>query len=305
MKLTDQEIEKLLLGAPKPKAPAGLKAQLARQVRLTGPRKDSRPAAASGWMDWLRRWWPALAPASVSLACAAYMVSQEQEIRGLQHSTRRLAEQGASPSVNHSKSPADSAQAGTGGSDSDSAEQNEITRLKARADQLGAEVARLERMQAENENLRKQPATPVGTNENDLAALGKAREKAMSLQCINNLKQIGLAARMWALDNRDTYPRDFRSMSNELSTPKILACPAETNRPVAATFAAYPDTNCSYELLAPSGSPSESARVLARCPIHGHVSLCDGSVPSEAWKQHPDWFVQRDDKLYLEGLPQK
>ncbi len=89
-------------------------------------------------------------------------------------------------------------------------------------------------------------------------------------------------------------------MSNELNTPKILVCPAETNRPAATSWGTYTSANCSYEYLAASGSDKEPTRVLSRCPIHGHIGLCDGSVQGGSVKDHPDWFVERDGKLYFE-----
>src|SRR6266436_446309 len=79
------------------------------------------------------------------------------------------------------------------------------------------------------------------------------------INCVNNLKQVGLGFRTWALDNNDKYPTQvsitnggtmefigtrrvfahFGVMSNELSTPKILFCPQETDpsRQSASTFA--------------------------------------------------------------------
>ena len=133
-------------------------------------------------------------------------------------------------------------------------------------------------------------------------ALTKAKEKALSIQCINNLKQFGLAVRVWAIDNGDTFPPDFLSMSNELNTPKILVCPADTNRPVAANWTAFTSANCSYEYLAPSASSAnpEPYRVLVRCPIHGHIGLCDGSVQGSVGKNHPDWLIERDGKLFYQ-----
>ena len=39
-----------------------------------------------------------------------------------------------------------------------------------------------------------------------LPALGQAREKARSISCVNNVKQLGLGMIMYADDNRDLYP---------------------------------------------------------------------------------------------------
>ena len=83
--------------------------------------------------------------------------------------------------------------------------------------------------------------------------------KAQPINCINNLKQVGLAFRIWAGDNNDKYPMSvsvtnggamelanegsahaiFMVMSNELNTPKILFCPNESNqkRAIATIFA--------------------------------------------------------------------
>jgi type II secretory pathway pseudopilin PulG len=76
---------------------------------------------------------------------------------------------------------------------------------------------------------------------------------APRIHCVNNLKQVGLAFRMWSDDNNNKYPmsfytndsggllfadatngfRYFQAMSNELSTSKVLACPADSR--IAAT----------------------------------------------------------------------
>ncbi len=38
-------------------------------------------------------------------------------------------------------------------------------------------------------------------------ALAAAKKKAQKINCVNNLKQVGLAYRIWAGDNSDKYPR--------------------------------------------------------------------------------------------------
>ena len=77
-----------------------------------------------------------------------------------------------------------------------------------------------------------------------------------TINCINNLKQVDLAFRQWANDHNGKLPTEvsvttggameamaagdvaavFQVMSNELSTPKILFCPADKRKIQAVTF---------------------------------------------------------------------
>lgn len=92
---------------------------------------------------------------------------------------------------------------------------------------------------------------------------GEAR--APRIQCVNNLKQVGLAYRVWEGDHGDKYPmfesvtnggsmefitgtnawRHFQVMSNELSTPKVLICPAD-DRSGATNFTWLNNSNLSF-----------------------------------------------------------
>jgi hypothetical protein len=112
-----------------------------------------------------------------------------------------------------------------------------------------------------------------------LPALAKAKGRAQSINCVSNLKQIGLAARIYSNDHKETFPPDFLTMSNELATPKVLCCPGDTRRSRAMTWAECSEANISYEYLAP-GAKEESVlqQPVFRCPIHGHVGFGDGSV---------------------------
>jgi prepilin-type N-terminal cleavage/methylation domain-containing protein/prepilin-type processing-associated H-X9-DG protein len=90
-----------------------------------------------------------------------------------------------------------------------------------------------------------------------LPALAAAKRKAQQIACVNNLKQVGLAFREWEGDNNDRFPMSvsfaqggaqdyvyaggnapsqnynvgtvFGVMSNELSTAKIVYCPADSS----------------------------------------------------------------------------
>jgi len=87
-----------------------------------------------------------------------------------------------------------------------------------------------------------------------LPALAKAKARAQRINCVSNLKQIGLAFRMWSGDHGEKFPWQetvqnggiiptagptpvpgantaigtvvdaFRSASNELTSPKVLVC---------------------------------------------------------------------------------
>jgi prepilin-type processing-associated H-X9-DG protein len=95
----------------------------------------------------------------------------------------------------------------------------------------------------------------------------KAKPKAKRINCVNNVKQIGLSFRLWAGDNNDKYPMQvstnlggsmelitggsvyphFKVMSNELSTPKLLSCPDDSQRTRATYFdSTLNDSNISY-----------------------------------------------------------
>src|SRR5215831_392076 len=325
----DLEIESVLRRAPRPSPPAGLKETLLAGTAVVARNftaatlSPSRPppptregesgsAVLNGWSridnrSWLRRWWPALGPAAVSVACAVTLTVQRLEIKDIKQSRATLSSAIPTPAaeaaLNQRGQPISLA------SPHPASQEEEIARLSDLTRQLSAEIALLEQIGRENTKLRAQiaeaQANTLGSDE--IEAMKKAQERAMSIQCINNLKQIGLAVRMWALDNEDRFPTNFLCMSNELSTPKILVCPADTNRLVAPNFGSYTDGNCSYDLFA--GSDREPNQVLSRCPIHGHIGLCDGSVQGEIARKHPDWLVEREGKLYLENVggsgPQK
>jgi hypothetical protein len=92
------------------------------------------------------------------------------------------------------------------------------------------------------------------------------RGRSARIGCVNNLKCIGLAARMWSNENGDEFPWNvsmmsngvmeiamsgnlaalFSCMSNELNSPRILFCPNDTKRRRETNFANLSNKNISY-----------------------------------------------------------
>jgi hypothetical protein len=175
----------------------------------------------------------------------------------------------------------------------------EIARLRATVQQLTQEIAELERLRQANDQLRQQLAAET-TLTNEFKALAQARDEAKSTMCVNNLKQLGLAARIWAASNGDLLPPTWLAMTNELSTPKILVCPADTGRQAAPNWASFTAANVSYEFLTPSGSAKEYERVMFRCRVHGHVAHCDTSVQKNMAESSPE-TPKRNEPIPAQG----
>lgn len=136
-------------------------------------------------------------------------------------------------------------------------------------------------------------------------------ERMPRLDCSRNLRAIAAAFRFWSMDHDDKFPFNFssnwggtmelssrgddgfernaaihfraiataRAIAGELSSPKVFVCPADTSKHAATNFQTLQDMNVSYRLR--SGSNVKDTRpneILAECPIHGTVALCDGTT---------------------------
>ena len=99
-----------------------------------------------------------------------------------------------------------------------------------------------------------------------LPALSKAKSKAQRIKSVSNLKNIALAARIYATDNGNRFPNSFEEMMNELSTEQILFDP-ETGERYMYVGAGKSEANPNGILAYSSAKP------------HGReVALVDGSV---------------------------
>ena len=180
----------------------------------------------------------------------------------------------------------------TSAPDSASADVLELPRLRNEVGQLrkqAAEAATLRAQAAEAAQLRARLAAAtqdLARAESELAdavklppeELQQVKEEAQSVGCINNLKQIGLAARLWAKDHDNVFPPDFISMRDQLATPKILFCPGDTAAARVSEWLQLDPSLISYRFMNPIGNLSDPTKLLTTCPIHSHTVLSDGSV---------------------------
>ena len=146
-----------------------------------------------------------------------------------------------------------------------SAQAAEVAQLRSRLTVATQQLARVEIELAEG--LKVSPEE-----------LQQLKQEAQSVQCVSNLKQICLAALVWAIDNNHVFPSDFISMKDELNTPKVLFCPADPAAIRVIDWLQLNPSSVSYRFLNPNGNDTDPNKPLATCPIHGHIGLSDGSV---------------------------
>ena len=160
-----------------------------------------------------------------------------------------------------------------------------------------------------------------------LPALAAAKRKAQKINCVSNLKQVGIAGRIWEGDNNDKYPMAvpvaqggareviasvgnpgtvvagatattatgtnvisvpycLSLMSNELSTTKVLLCPADATVRSIGNFGFY---------VVPNSNPLTSA------------NLWDANVSyficGDASDQYPQMILAGDRNLGSVNVP--
>ncbi|MGV3774755.1 MAG: type II secretion system protein [Verrucomicrobiales bacterium] len=136
-----------------------------------------------------------------------------------------------------------------------------------------------------------------------LPLIVKSTRPAAKIKCVNHLKNIGLAFRIYATDNRGAYPtqyftnwthsssnlpRFWQTLSIELSTPNLLRCTSDEDREPAQSFATLQLHNISYfvNLDADETKPNNllaGDRSLARPPMKDGLMTINTNTPGIAW----------------------
>ena len=280
--MNDDTIEQLLRKAPRVPAPKALRDELERNIELPIPRpiiKHQGPPAPTAW---IRRWLPAMSFGVWFLVCSVVFAVQAVRISELREQSRirQTAERSAAEQVQAAEK---ARAAATAELEQLKRDLTDVQRLRVEVDQLRAEAAELATLRAQNQQLRDELKAagklPVKPEEDFFAT---ASERATRIKCINNIKQVCLAARIWANDHgRDTLPNDYEAMKKELVDEKITFCPKDGVR---------------YEILSPGASELQPEIVYIRCLIHSNAGLTDGSA-QQLSQMHQ--VVQRDGKWII------
>lgn len=142
----------------------------------------------------------------------------------------------------------------------------------------------------------------------------RTRHTGQQINCINNLKQVCISFRQWAIDNNEKFPMQvsvtnggtmelvesgivfphFQVMSNELGTPKTLICPEDASRTNAFSFIQkLKDSQISY-FVGVDADQTKPAMFLV-----GDNNLGLGGVPAKhgllrLWTNSPvEWIKPR------------
>jgi prepilin-type N-terminal cleavage/methylation domain-containing protein len=165
-----------------------------------------------------------------------------------------------------------------------------------------------------------------------LPALARAKAKAARINCVSNLKQIGLGYRLYSQDHGDKFPwmvpttddgtsgqafaKHFVIASNEFSTPKILVCNSDTGRSrrtrwydAALTPPEVDVGNISY-LLGEQADESKPQTILSGdrnivdgngTDVNADVEWTDTTVGNNGAKWYTDIHVNAGNLLLSDG----
>jgi hypothetical protein len=127
-----------------------------------------------------------------------------------------------------------------------------------------------------------------------LPALAKAKTKAQTINCVNNLKQLGLAVRIYSSDNNDKFPAATNwcdALTPLAGSPRIFQCPGDAaqlrsgyafNAAVSGMDEGKIDPSTVLLFESDAGwNASGGKELMIKSSRHGNtyvVALADGSV---------------------------
>lgn len=278
--MNEAQIEMFLRHAPVPAAPAGLLDRL--MTGVTVPAGATRPTVTRPAQVRFRRWMPALAFSMLFLSCIIMVAVQVQTVARLKQENREL--HAATANLDQLREQHAALEQAGGQADELTrlrADNADLHRLQAEAAALQPFAGKISQLRAENHTMATR--SHQSAQGEDLDAEMKARAERTA--CINNLKQIGVLIRMYAMDHTNRFPSSVLDITNYMDSPAILVCPGDTsqqaNLPDLRTLRwAAPNAGASsYQFYLTGDTDLDyPLRISAVCPIHGNVLLADGSV---------------------------
>jgi prepilin-type N-terminal cleavage/methylation domain-containing protein/prepilin-type processing-associated H-X9-DG protein len=141
-----------------------------------------------------------------------------------------------------------------------------------------------------------------------LPSLSAAREKARRTSCINNLKQIGLAIRMYSGENREMFPSapggagttldSYGLLTNQYQVAyRVWICPSDTSQFPGSSTTPFTSNNCSYAYngfglgeTVSADTPIAADRSNASGGTGGirGTTPCNGSTANNSWTHKAD-----------------
>jgi prepilin-type N-terminal cleavage/methylation domain-containing protein len=147
-----------------------------------------------------------------------------------------------------------------------------------------------------------------------LPALARAKQKAQRISCINNMKQIGIAYRIWSNDNGDRFPAqqtealggwsanatsataaqfmflNYSIMANEMGqSAKIVECPSDDRQP---------NTNFFYALNTTFSQPGVPAETTGGTFDNTNITYWVGTGANDTY---PQGLLGGDRNMGLQG----
>ncbi len=145
---------------------------------------------------------------------------------------------------------------------------------------------------------------------------GNSRKHAQLTMCSSNMRQIGLALRVWGLDHHGQFPfnvstndggtqelcrtgvdgfdsnapRHLAVIGKELGKTAVLICPSDASKQPGSGFSNLQPQNVTYLLRTGSDvTDTNLSEILLKCPLHGTLLRCDGSVEAKTQGRRVRW----------------
>lgn len=293
--MNDTLIEELLRKSPRLTVPQGLEDQLKAGIRLS--RKEQAFEIVSPWSLLLKR----LIPIAACVIAISVVAVQGVMLHRLRTENEKLNKALQSIESIQTIKQEELEQVRNMGAELARLhkDQLELQQLRKDTESMRREVSDMEQVRAANLQLKNQQIAMTATNVDFFA---QQKIEADAALCVNNMKQIGLGARLWVSDHEDKpgairgeYPKTFAEFRAEAGDPKVFFCPIDAELRRNATEADIDQGRSSYIFVTPGANENEPDVVITRCPHHGNVGLADGSVQKGVLNRR--FKIGKDNKL--------